>query len=321
MSDISFPPLDQLKEGIPLKALTEAYEALSARYRTSQDSPQIQSYTEAVAYTMARMPATLAVTNKILQEIIDWTIMQDVKTWTDFGAGPGTIYWALNQWFPQKFHLTLYENNPYMQQVAGKLLPTGKYLWQNADFAKAALPKSDIISCSYVLNELEVADATALVSRAWHQANKAFIIIEPGTPKGYEHLMAYRKLLINQGAFMAAPCGHNSACPLLSLYEDNMQDWCHFGAFVERSYVHQLMKQGTMGHETEKFCYLIALKQSPTTTANRILKPPMKRTGHVHLELCTSKGVNKTIIRKRDKDHYKKARKTHWGDRWENLSN
>ena len=311
-----FPPLDQLKAGIPLKALTEAYEALSARYRTSQDTPQIQTYNEAVAYTLARMPATLAVANHVLQELTNWDIIQDAKTWGDLGTGPGTIYWAMDQYFPHKFHVTLYENNLYMQQVAAKLLPTGKYLWQNGDIAKAALPRTDIISASYALNELSDGDANTLVSRAWQQTNKALILIEPGTPKGYGRVMTYRQLLINQGAFIASPCGHNGACPLLPLYEDNITDWCHFGAFVERSYVHQLMKQGTMGHETEKFCYLIALKQSPGPGAKRLLKPPLKRTGHVHLELCTSKGVEKTIISKRDKDLYKKARKAHWGDGW-----
>ena len=81
--------------------------------------------------------------------------------------------------------------------------------------------------------------------------------------------------------------------------------------------MHQLLKQGNMGHETEKFCYLIALKQSPAPAAKRLLKPPLKRTGHVHLELCTSKGVEKIIVSKREKDQYKKARKLYWGDSWQ----
>ena len=50
----------------------------------------------------------------------------------------------------------------------------------------------DLVTASYLLNELPAADALALLSRAWAQTTGAMVLVEPGTPADYDRMMAFR---------------------------------------------------------------------------------------------------------------------------------
>ena len=55
--------------------------------------------------------------------------------------------------------------------------------WRRADAARATPDGPfDLVTASYVLNELAPAAALALLSRVWSQTSGALVLVEPGTP-------------------------------------------------------------------------------------------------------------------------------------------
>jgi ribosomal protein RSM22 (predicted rRNA methylase) len=98
-------------------------------------------------------------------------------------------------------------------------------------------------------------------------------------------------------------------------------DWCHFSERVERSRFHRRAKEGVLSYEDEKFSYMIASKNLSSTYYPRIIRHPLKRAGHIHLDLCTNEGLARITISQKNKKAYKLARKLSWGETWEeNLS-
>jgi ribosomal protein RSM22 (predicted rRNA methylase) len=95
-------------------------------------------------------------------------------------------------------------------------------------------------------------------------------------------------------------------------------DWCHFSARVERTQLHRQLKGGELSHEDEKFSYLILAKQSASSEGfGRIVRHPHIEPGFIKLSLCTSQGkVANFGVSKRDKEAFRRARKSDWGDRW-----
>ena len=117
--------------------------------------------------------------------------------------------------------------------------------------------------------------------------------------------MEYRKTLIENGAFIAAPCPHQNECP---------NNWCHFGCRVARSKLHRIAKSGEAPFEDEKFCYLIATRRKYAAAASRVLRRPLIETGKVTLSLCMPDGIPEKTFSKKDGVVYKAARKAKWGD-------
>jgi ribosomal protein RSM22 (predicted rRNA methylase) len=74
------------------------------------------------------------------------------------------------------------------------------------------------------------------------------------------------------------------------------------------------LKSADLGYEDEKFCYMIFGKEPATAFSSRILRHPLKRSGHIEFTLCTKEGIKKQISSKKDGDFYKQAKKFEWGD-------
>jgi ribosomal protein RSM22 (predicted rRNA methylase) len=121
-----------------------------------------------------------------------------------------------------------------------------------------------------------------------------------------------RSALIADGAEILAPCPHKQACPM-----NAAGDWCHFSARLERTSQHRQLKGGVLGYEDEKFSYVVAGRQSILSSGARIVRHPQKHGGHIQLTLCTSQGsIQLQTITKSNKNDYKLARKSEWGDTW-----
>jgi len=171
----------------------------------------------------------------------------------------------------------------------------------------------DLVVISYVLGELGSAAAESVIRKAWSCAEKLLVAIEPGTPRGFGAIHAARSLLIAGGAEILAPCPHKLACPMAAA-----GDWCHFAQRVERTSRHRQLKGGALGYEDEKFSYLVAARQPAKMSHSRILRHPLKHSGHVQLTLCTLDGqVQSRTVTRSQKQAYKLARKAAWGDLWD----
>ena len=149
-----------------------------------------------------------------------------------------------------------------------------------------------------------------MAAHAWSLAGDTLAVIEPGTTAGYERVLAVRATVIAAGGSTLAPCPHDAPCPLPE------GDWCHFATRLARSRTHRLAKGAERGFEDEKFAYAVLTRSSHPADAGRVIRRPDLRPGHVVLDLCTTDGLERRTVSKRDGIEYRKARKVAWGDRF-----
>lgn len=288
--------IEQELNRYPFSKMKAARETLTAKYQRGLDH-RLSSDEERAAYIATRMPATLAALTKVLEPID----LQD-KTLLDLGAGPGTAYWAA----PACKHITHIEHDASMIALAKRLASHSPHTWLTGDFKTLAFPATDVALFSYSFNE---ALDIGLIEKAWEAAN-LIVIVEPGTPRGYQHILQVREKLLSLGAHLVAPCPHSKACPLVP------PDWCHFAVRVARHKWHKELKEGTLGYEDEKYSYLIASKTPSEPYYGRILRAPERHSGHLKLRLCTQEGIQEPTLSKRDGEPYRQAKKLEWGDKW-----
>jgi ribosomal protein RSM22 (predicted rRNA methylase) len=302
-----------LLEAIPEKSLVAAGAHLTNRYRDpSQKAQGFLNAHEALAYTAARLPATFAAVQAVLPHVP----FEKVHSVLDMGAGPGTATLAAALHWEHAAQFRLVEGDAFMSAISRQLLEgtpemgTREFAFDQANLLSLAIENPyDLVILSYVLNELSLIDQGKVLMKAWASTAQGLVIVMPGTPRDYEQLMVVRRLLIEAGAFIAAPCPHHQVCPLSS------GDWCHFSTRLARPPFHRKIKDVSLPYEDEKFCYLVALRDPvPRQNMTRVIRKPLHRSGHVTLDLCTADGLQRKTISRRDGEFYKEATKLSWGD-------
>lgn len=306
--------IDQILEKTPPGVLKKARDALSKSYREVNSSSSIFSEeAKRLAYLATRFPATFAAVHFVLEKLLAQVPDFSCESLLDLGAGPATASFAAMDLFPQIKTITLIEKS--LPAIAlGKDLSSDldvKTDWIAKDLKEVeSFGNADLAILSYSLGETKPFET--LLKRLWKSPVSTVAIIEPGTPKGYETILSARDFFLKEEAHIIAPCPHRKPCPLEG------KDWCHFSTRLERTKLHRLLKEGSLGFEDEKFSYLIVSKSlPPSKKGDRILRHPIKGSGHVKLSLCTMQGNSeeKTISRK-DKEIYRKSRDAEWGDLW-----
>lgn len=303
---------------VPRSTLNVAATELTQRYR-SPERDKLQTFmisdNHRLSYLAVRMPATFAVVKKILQECKNRVPNFHPQSLGDIGAGPGTAAWAAMDVFPEIKTVTLHEKDSGWLQLGKSLMEQSTELalkdaeWKETDLAQDKdLGTHDLGVLSYVIGELPVEAMTKLIMQAWHSASQMLVIIEPGTPHGFERIRQVRDQLIRAGACMVAPCPHQNQCPMAN------GDWCHFSTRLERSSLHMAVKGVSMGYEDEKYSYVAFSKTPIALPEARILRHPQHHSGHTEFVLCAKEGLEKKTISRRHKDLYKKAKKLDWGD-------
>ncbi|MFI1655662.1 small ribosomal subunit Rsm22 family protein [Streptomyces sp. NPDC020472] len=304
-----------LLDGLPPNRAAQAVERLIANYRgtTPTDAPVLRDRSDVAAYAAYRMPATFEAVRGVLAALREAAPDWAPRTHTDVGGGTGAASWAVAEaWEEEPPRTTVLDwAEPALalgRELAGGVLDAE---WRRERIGSAlGLADTDLVTVSYVLKELTEADRTALVTEA-ARAAQAVVIVEPGTPDGYERIIAARTLLIDAGFTVAAPCPHSGACPIVP-----GTDWCHFSARVSRSSLHRQVKGGSLPYEDEKYAYVAAVRFPVTPAPARITRRPQIRKGQVLLELCGPGGLGRETVTKRHGPLYKQARDAEWGDSW-----
>lgn len=291
------------------KSLAVGSEALSDQYRAQKGTKGVDPF----AYLAVRLPATFAAVTKVLEEIKKSVPNFNPRTLLDLGSGPGTALFAATELFSFDT-ITAFEKETTLLNVAKQL---GRHLsvdWRKVDLETVEeLPKADLVILSYAFGELSEKGREKLLLKA-AKAAEMLVIIEPGTPAGFERIRKIRTDLIVQGKQMVAPCPHMLACPIVA------PDWCHFSVRLSRSSLHRQLKGGTLGYEDEKFSYVAVCNAPVSLPEARILRHPQKRTGHIHFTLCTrSEGLQSVTISKKTPSLYKEAKDLEWGDSFKSL--
>jgi len=289
---------------------------ISQAYRGGGNSGTISTEADAVAYATVRMPATYAAVAASLNTLMQASPDFAPTTLLDVGAGPGTASFAAAEAFPSlsSFHaldsnaalralaLTLADDAMRIRDIAYVLGPARTLL----DRAEGA----DLIIASYMIGELTDAERPAITDALWSRTTDTLLIVEPGTPAGYQRIIRARDRLIAVGAHVAAPCPHAAACPLVA------PDWCHFAQRLARSRAHRQIKGAEVPFEDEKFSY-VALTREPVAQrpAARVLAAPSTSKVAVTAKLCEADGRARTVsVARRDKAAFAAARRWSWGD-------
>jgi ribosomal protein RSM22 (predicted rRNA methylase) len=299
--------------------LHEASHSLTRRYRSmaAASGPPMSAKHDRIAYLAARLPATYAAARQIAAQAIAGIPGLEVESLLDLGSGPGTAMWAAADAFAGLERVTLIERDPALIFLGKRLAahsnrsPVREAGWQSADITTLEeYPRHDAVFLSYVVGELSSAKLKKVVTMAWSAAEKLLAIIEPGTPKGFSHILSARQELIALGASIAAPCPHDRDCPMSG------SDWCHFAVRVERTSLHRRIKSGTLSYEDEKYSYVVATRAAVERAGARVIRHPIKPKGHVRLDLCGPRGLTKEIVSRKNKERYRAARKSEWGSPW-----
>lgn len=291
-------------DAVGFPALKRAAAAMSDAYREGNTAAlaRLPAAERAAAYLVTRMPATYAAAYRVLAEIRELLGPRPVESILDIGSGTGAASLAARQFYPDA-RLTLIERDTALSDTSRLWLPDAGIRTEDVERLDA-LPPHDLVISAYSAGEWHAKPWRKL----WDAARVALAVIEPGTPRGYALLMQMRENLLAAGAHMLAPCPAATACPL------GAPDWCHFAARVERSSLHRRLKDAALGYEDEKFSYVALTRDPVELPEGRIIRRPRHEPGKITLTVCEP-GASKTVeIRKRDRERYREARKSDWGD-------
>ena len=299
-----------------LQAISSASSSLSERYKKGvSDDPFILSAQDRLAYILSRMPATFSAISQVLTELQNRLPDLQPLSFLDLGSGPGTGLWAVSEFYPQIQEFDAWEYDQGFIDLGKKLTRAHNSLmnvrWERRNFEiDRDLPLADLMLLSYSIGEIAEKYWAPLLQKVWQTVQSTLVIIEPGTPAGYERIIKIRDLLLSQGAHLVAPCPHQGKCPLQG------GDWCHFFSRVERSSLHRKVKNAVLNYEDEKFSYLIFSKEKKVQIfSSRIVRHPQIFKGHLKLSLCEKQGeIQNVTFSKKDNQIYKLTKKMDWGD-------
>jgi ribosomal protein RSM22 (predicted rRNA methylase) len=313
--DFSLPPalvaaLDAALEGVSRNDLAARAAAQTATFRSGGTSRPIISELDALAYGLARMPATFAANAAVFARLAE--VMPDFApaSLLDVGAGPGTASWAAATRWPSVKMVTMVDHNPALRALARRLADSEPLLAADivAGDAGADGAHADLVVASYVLAEMAEADAVRTARDLWPRAEQALVLIEPGTPAGFARIRAARAALIGDGAHVAAPCTHDNACPMTN------GDWCHFSQRLPRRRDHMQLKAATVPFEDERYSYVAVTRDAPPSRTARILSPPLEEKPGLTFKLCDEGGLSGRFVPGRDRDETRRVRRKGWGD-------
>lgn len=300
-------------EGLSRIDAAKRASIMSETYRGGGTSAPIRTEQDALAYALARMPATYAAIAASLHALREVRPDFAPATLLDVGAGPATASWAAAQAFDTLTDFTAIDANPALRAlacdtVAGSRLAAMRYVADDVLAGLAAMVSADLVIASYVINELGGADRDTLTDLMWQKARDTLLVVEPGTPAGYARILALRARLIAQGAHVIAPCPHDNACPLTA------PDWCHFSQRLPRSRAHKQLKGADVPFEDERFIYVSLSRSQSKVSAARVLAQPALNKVAVSAKLCAQTGLSWVSVPRRDKPAYAAARRWDWGD-------
>ena len=308
--------LEKLLQATKQKNLKDISQNLTKAYKTQKATGKkiVTKKEEVITYANVRMPATYGAVCYAIEhtkQLVD----EKIETLIDVGAGTGAASWAVTSFIDVK-SITCYEREEEMISLGKKLMKVAdnnlnQAKWIRLDIAENKIEeKADSVIASYSLNELTEEKRKKVIENLWNITNKILIIIEPGTPKAFEEILEIRENLINKGAKVIAPCSHAKKCQI-----KKGEDWCHFSCRIQRSSVHRKIKNAELPYEDEKFMYIAFSKVNiEKQEYQRIIDRPKIEKGYIKLKLCTKDGIENKVITKKDKEVYKNAKKSKWGD-------
>ena len=312
---------DKLLEGRSILNIRNCVSSICGRYdsESGQGRVLVKNSEEAVSYAIARMPGTYGAVRSALEAYAESTDFMP-ETLTDIGSGTGAAVWAAASVYDFK-KVTCFERERSMADIGKYMLSYGTPAMKNAAWilgdvtangdASSCTNNGDIVTASYIMNELRPGDRKGFLDLLWNLSNNAIILVEPGTKEGFGNIRMAAEYYKSLGGTVIAPCTHMNACPLPD------DDWCHFSCRIQRSRTQKYVKGGDAPYEDEKFSYLAVMKTANAGDEgySRIIRHPIINKGYIELKTCSGNGIENIKVTSRDKERFKAAKKAKWGDR------
>src|SRR5436305_1297686 len=152
--------LDARLRGFSRNDAAERSASISKTYRDGGGSAAIKTETDALAYALARMPATYAAVIASLNALRQVAPDFAPKNLLDVGAGPGTASWAAAEAFLSLQNFDLVDANTALRALARdqpSQSPRLRDMTYARDEARAALADAepaDLVVASYVIGEI-----------------------------------------------------------------------------------------------------------------------------------------------------------------------
>ncbi|KAI1464579.1 mitochondrial small ribosomal subunit Rsm22-domain-containing protein [Daldinia caldariorum] len=179
---------------------------------------------------------------------------------------------------------------------------------------------------------------------------KEFIVSPTSDPQPTEIEMEARR--VREKGMIIAPCTNHKECPMYLTpgVSSGRKDFCHFSQrYIRPPFFQKVLGASHRNHADINFSFIAiqrgtlpgmkpvpvpeqgadlttrafkgyekAREQPNTLSLPRNILPPLKRRGHVTLDLCTPTGKIErwTVPKSFSKQAYHDARKTQWGDLW-----
>jgi ribosomal protein RSM22 (predicted rRNA methylase) len=157
--------LDAKLHGLSRSDAAARSATISETYRRGGGSAAIRSETDALAYGLARMPATYAAVAACLNALREVRPDFAPESLLDIGAGPGTATWAAAESFASLATFTSIDANAALRTMALELfgqsprLAAVDYMQGGALVALANAKAADLVVASYVVGEINDAGA------------------------------------------------------------------------------------------------------------------------------------------------------------------
>src|SRR6201994_880253 len=110
--------LDAKLQGLSRNDAAERAAGISKAYRGGGNSITIRNEADALAYALARMPATYAAVAASLNALAEMRLDFAPQSLLDVGAGPGTATWAAAEAWPSLQDFTLLDSNAALRELA-----------------------------------------------------------------------------------------------------------------------------------------------------------------------------------------------------------
>ncbi|MCR5585127.1 MAG: small ribosomal subunit Rsm22 family protein [Lachnospiraceae bacterium] len=322
--------IEKLLEERSISKIRDCVSSVCERYNNDSGRGKVlvKNEEEAVSYAISRMPGTFGAVKTAVRAFKEETeeALEDgsleIKSLADIGAGTGAAVWAAASEFDFD-RITCFERESSMIATGKHMLAFGEDVMKNAAWiqgdavkGKDGGSKADLVTASYIMNELRPEDREGFLKMLWETADKAVILLEHGTKVGFQNVLYARDFFTKNGASVVAPCTFSDGCPLPA------DDWCHFTCRMQRSKVQKFVKGGDAPYEDEKFSYIAVLKtplgegRNESDRKARIIRHPITNKGCVEFKLCSKRGIENAKVTSRDKEQFKAARKAEWGDKW-----
>lgn len=301
-----------------IKDLKNAALNLSKRYMESERTGEtfLRTNLDTIAYSVIRMPATYSAIRTCLEKVLE-VYDFDIKSVLDIGSGTGAAEWACNDLFDVKDIVCL-EREKDMRDISKKYFSFDENLknvkFIESDILKEDLSvKKDLCILSYIINELSVENRLKVIDKVLKSAGKVLLIVEPGTPEGFNNIKEIRDYAYNKGYKIIAPCtGFCGRCDIPS------DDWCASSVRVQRTKIHKYLKDAEIGFEDEKFSYVAISTEDidfdNITNKRRILRHPKIENGRVIVKTCLNGEIKEDVITKKNKEDFKVLKKKNVGD-------